>query len=254
MQTQRAVRLLQLTDTHLLGRRDALLYGICTYDTLQATLADAEKRYPGHEGILLTGDLVHDDATGYALIREMFSDSQVPVYCIPGNHDLPDAMRQMLTDSPFILDTHCILHNWLVVLLDSTRENHVGGRLGPEQLQHLDVLLQQHPQHHTLICLHHHPIKMQSQWLDEIGLADGQAFHECIQRHQQVRGVLWGHVHQPLDKIIEGVHYMATPSTCAQFLQHSEEFTVAVQPPGYRTLELCPDGTIRTEVIRLESE
>ena len=46
-----------------------------------------------------------------------------------------------------------------------------------------------------------------------------------------------------------GVRLLATPSTCAQFLPHSNEFAVDGRPPAYRRLTLQPDGTLDTEVV-----
>lgn len=252
MHTSRPVRLLQITDTHLLGSRDALLRGIPVYATLQAVQADALRRFTDCDGILLTGDLVQDDAAGYTLIREAFRDAPVPVYCIPGNHDLPDAMRSALKDRPFVLDDHVIIENWLCVLLDSWQVNSAGGQLGAEQLRRLDELLAQHKSLHALICLHHHPVPMRSQWLDQVGLRDADALHDCLARHSQVRGVVWGHVHQALDEYRNGVRFMATPATCAQFLPGSHDFALDDKPPGYRTLELHADGTIDSAVIWLQ--
>jgi len=74
-----------------------------------------------------------------------------------------------------------------------------------------------------------------------------------VRDHANVRGVLWGHVHQSLDRFIHGVRFMATPSTCAQFVPGSAEFAIDNRPPGYRFLELLPDGSIATEVCWLES-
>lgn len=251
MPNSQPIRLLQITDTHLLGSRDALLRGIPTFATLQAVRADAQRRFVNCDGVLLTGDLVQDDADGYALIREAFQDSSVPVYCIPGNHDLPDAMHRALTGAPFVLDDHVIIDNWLCVLLDTWQPNSAGGQLGTAQLRRLDELLTQHPSLHTLICLHHHPVPMHSQWLDQVGLRDADAFHASLARHQQVRGVVWGHVHQVLDEYRNGVRFMATPATCAQFLPGSRDFALDDKPPGYRTLELHADGSINSEAIWL---
>ena len=46
---------------------------------------------------------------------------------------------------------------------------------------------------------------------------------------------------------------LATPSTCAQFLPHAEDFALDRRPPGYRTLELRADGSLVTEVVWVES-
>jgi len=48
------------------------------------------------------------------------------------------------------------------------------------------------------------------------------------------------------------VRLLATPSTCAQFLPHADEFAVDPRPPGYRTFELRPDGSLLTEVMWVE--
>jgi Icc protein len=93
---------------------------------------------------------------------------------------------------------------------------------------------------------------MGSSWLDRVGLRDALDFTTCIAKHANVRGVLWGHVHQALDTVIDKVRYMSTPSTCAQFLPNSTQFAVDNKPPGYRTLELLPDGKIITHVNWLE--
>lgn len=252
MPKSRPIKLLQITDTHLLGSREALLRGIPTFATLQAVRADAQRRFANCDGVLLTGDLVQDDADGYALIREAFENSPVPVYCIPGNHDLPDAMRSTLKQAPFVLDDHIIIDNWLCVMLDTWQPNSAGGQLGSAQLRRLDELLGEHSALHALICLHHHPVPMQSQWLDQVGLRDADALHTCLARHPQVRGIVWGHVHQALDEYRNGVRFMATPATCAQFLPGSRDFALDNKPPGYRTLELHANGTISSEVIWLE--
>lgn len=244
----RSIRLVQYTDTHLQADPAASLRGSATYPSLRATLAHAEQHFPAADAILLTGDLVQDDAGGYALIREVFQASPVPVLCLPGNHDVPAAMHAALANAPFQVGGHSLLGNWVIVLLDTWMEGSAGGRLGPEKLRELDELLTQHSERHALVCLHHHPISMQSRWLDSVGLMDAEEFRHVIERHRNVRGVLWGHVHQALDRLIKGVRYMATPATCMQFLPRNEQFAIDERPPGYRALELLPDGSIATEV------
>jgi hypothetical protein len=60
-------------------------------------------------------------------------------------------------------------------------------------------------------------------------------------------------VHQSLDSFVHGVRFMATPATCAQFLPGSADFAIDNRPPGYRMLELMPDGAIQTEVCWLKA-
>ena len=102
---------------------------------------------------------------------------------------------------------------------------------------------------HGLVCLHHHPVRMRSSWLDKVGLENADQFFEILDRHKNVRAVLWGHVHQTHESERNGVQMLSAPSTCAQFLPLSDLFAIDRRPPGYRWLELKPDGSIATSVV-----
>ncbi len=246
-------RLIQFSDTHVSGDPGERLRGVASLPALQAAIADAQRRCPRHDGVLLTGDLVQDDAAGYRWIRSLFDAATVPVMAIAGNHDLPAHMRSALAQRPFQVGGEVGFGPWLVVLLDTWVEHSAAGRLGPAQLAHLAEVLAAHPDRHVLLCMHHHPLVMRSHWLDKVGLEDAEQLLVLIRQHGNVRGVVWGHVHQALDCLIAGVRFMASPSTCAQFLPNSDQFAIDNRPPGYRILELMPDGAIATEVVWLDS-
>jgi 3',5'-cyclic-AMP phosphodiesterase len=248
-----SVRLLQFSDTHLSADPDASVRGIAGVPALRSAINDAHRRFSHHDAVLLTGDLVQDDPAGYVWIKQAFGQSRVPVLCLPGNHDVPEQMRAALDVEPFRVCGAHQFDRWVVVMLDSGLPLEAAGQLGAEQLAQLAATLQAHRNSHALVCLHHHPIQVGSRWLDQVGLKDSEAFLQVIRAHSNVRGVLWGHVHQALDAFIQGVRFMATPSTCAQFLPGSEDFAIDSRPPGYRTLELMPDGSIVSEVCWLES-
>ena len=96
-----------------------------------------------------------------------------------------------------------------------------------------------------MVCLHHHPIAMDSRWLDTIGLANAEEFWRIIDSHAHVRAVAWGHVHQAYEGTRGGVRLFATPSTCAQFLPKSDRYAIDRRPPAYRSFQLHPDGEHR---------
>jgi Icc protein len=103
----------------------------------------------------------------------------------------------------------------------------------------------------VLVCLHHQPVPVGCAWLDDQMVADADALFTFLDRHQSVRGVLWGHVHQALDRERNGVALMASPSTCVQFAPGQIDFKADTAAPGYRWLELHPDGRIRTGISRV---
>jgi 3',5'-cyclic-AMP phosphodiesterase len=246
------MQIVQITDPHLYGSASGRLRGVETDSSLRAALNDAIARVPGYEAMLVTGDLVQDDKTGYLRFRSFFGGIKKPVLCIPGNHDEPEAMRKELTGAPFeICGTHTI-GEWMFVMLDSYDPGHVGGRLTKNELARLDNALAGSPRH-AMVCLHHHPIPMDSRWLDGVGLADAHEFWRIIEAHTNVRAVVWGHVHQAFEGKRGEVRLFATPSTGAQFLPKSDRYAVDSLPPAYRSFELHADGGIDSQVHWVES-
>ena len=246
------VRLTQFTDPHLYGGEHETLRGVATLPALQAALAHARGRDWPPDALLVTGDLVQDDPGGYAHFRRVFGDLGRPVLCLPGNHDEPRAMRAELAGPPFVLGGHVDFGRWRIVLLDSCLPGSASGALSAEALAALEAALADAAGRHCLVCLHHHPVPMSSRWLDRVGLTNAAEFLHTLDGHRNVRAVLWGHVHQAYEGVRKGVRMLATPSTCAQFLPHSEDFAVDRRPPGYRTLELRADGSLLTEVVWVE--
>jgi len=70
--------------------------GVATAETLARCVAHAGRHHPEPDALVLTGDLAHDDAGGYALLRERFADAAAPVHCLPGNHDEAATVRGAL--------------------------------------------------------------------------------------------------------------------------------------------------------------
>ena len=153
------------------------------------------------DAILVTGDLVQDDAGGYEHFRRLFARFGKPVLCIPGNHDFVPQMREALAGRPFDLDGPADIGAWRIVLLDSVVPEQAGGRISVEMLTKLDEELGRARQRHAMVCLHHHPIAMQSRWLDSVGLSNADEFWSVIDSHPQVRAVVWGHVHQNFEGV-----------------------------------------------------
>jgi 3',5'-cyclic-AMP phosphodiesterase len=246
------LHLTHFTDPHLYGNETESLRGIATLPALTATLQHAQARdWPPH-AVLVTGDIVQDDPAGYAHFRRLFGALGLPVLCLPGNHDEPEAMRRELDRDPFVVGGTVDLGLWRIALLDSCIPGSASGRLSEQSLTDLDEALATAGNRHCMVCLHHHPVDMASRWLDHVGLENAPEFLKVIDRHRNVRAIVWGHVHQNYDGLRKGVRLLATPSTCAQFLPNADEFAVDRRPPAYRTLELRADGSLLTEVVWVE--
>jgi 3',5'-cyclic-AMP phosphodiesterase len=245
-----SLTILQISDTHLHAAADSRMRGVTTYATFLAVLEQAQRdpRWPV-DAILATGDIVQDESrAGYERFRAALEPFGVPVYSIPGNHDDPKLMGEILASGAFQLGGELRRGKWSVVLLSTFLAGEDAGGLGPARLQGLKKALDAHAGQHVLVAMHHHPLPMGSAWLDGVALRDAQAFWSIIDAHANVRGIVCGHVHQAADRSRNNVRFMSTPSTCAQFLPANEFFALDDRPPGMRWLKLYDDGTIETEV------
>ncbi|HKJ87502.1 MAG TPA: phosphodiesterase, partial [Gammaproteobacteria bacterium] len=82
---------------------------------------------------------------------------------------------------------------------------------------------------------------------------NAEGLFEVLDRHDQVRAVVFGHVHQQFETTRKGVRYLAAPSTCLQFLPGAAVSTYEERPPGFRWLRLGADGSLETGVERAVS-
>lgn len=247
----RPFRLVQLSDSHLAARPGARLRGVVTLDTLLAVLGAIRARAP--DRLLLTGDLSHDGSEeSYRLLRDALGDLTARSRLIPGNHDAPDIMARVLGGATEWPQTDR-LGRWRLIRLSTHVPGAEGGRLGRATLEALDEQLAGEPGHPTLVALHHPPLATGSPWLDAIGLADAEALRRCLARHRQIRAVLFGHAHQEIDRLADGVRWLGCPATCVQFLPQSETALSDTRLPGYRWLDLHDDGTLETGVERLSA-
>ncbi len=246
------VRILHVTDPHLHAHPDAMMRGLNTWETFKAIIDRVGEGHRKPDAVIATGDLVQDETRqGYERFRAAIGELGVPVHCVPGNHDSPRIMAEMLGKPPFHFCGTRTYGDWRLILLDSAVRWDDGGRLETNQLRILETTLEANRDQHTLIALHHHPLPTGSQWLDGLSLRNSDEFFAIIDRFEQVRIVAWGHVHQASERMHNNIVMLSTPSTGSQFLPNSDVFMMDSRPPGYRWIELFPDGSVETEVVWL---
>ncbi len=250
----RPLRVLQISDTHLYGDSGQLA-GVDTEAAWQSVVNALCERGERADLFLHTGDLIHDGAedveAAYYQAKRRLDVLRTPGLLVPGNHDDPRVMERVFQTGPVRCTGHLIAGDWLFVMLDSTVPGATHGHLSPDQLQWLDDCLGANSDRHTLVGLHHHPVAVGCGWIDRIGVDNGRELFRVLDRHEAVRAVVWGHVHQEFDDWYGDVRLLASPSTCVQFAPDSDAFRIDCRPSGYRWLDLRPDGTVRTGVERL---
>lgn len=246
------MRLIQITDCHLGPRSDPNLLGLNTEQSLRDVLRLIGREQPEFDALVCTGDIAsnaHPECYGryVEIVREYFS---VPLAWLPGNHDSAALMAQLeQVEHP---ESRLMgLGDWLVVMLDSAVPGQVYGNLADSELDFLRQTLSSHSDRPTLVMLHHQPVPVGSEWIDQYILRNADDFFAIIDQYPQVQGISWGHVHQFYQGERNGVQLFATPATCIQFKPGSEDFAVDRNMPGYRWFDLRPDGQLETGVSRV---
>jgi len=247
------LQLVQITDTHLNRVPGGTLLGLDTDFSLQHVIDTVLAERGNIDLVLGTGDISdHGAEAAYGRARDYFEQLQAPVLWLAGNHDRAETMAEVLGDGGD-LATSAIGGNWQVVMLNSQIPGEVGGHLGAEQLGLLEAYLAEAEQagRYCLICLHHQPVAVGSAWIDQQMVSDSDEFLSLVERYSCARAILWGHVHQALDRQHGDIRLLSSPSSCIQFAVASDDFKVDDQAPGYRWLDLYPDGRIDTGVSRV---
>ena len=247
------VRILQITDTHLFAEKHETLLGINTWESYQAVLDAIHASQRPCDLIVATGDLAQDhSAAAYQHFAEGIASFAAPCVWLPGNHDFQPAMYSTLQESGISPAKRVLLGDrWQILLLDSQVFGVPHGELSDFQLEWLEQKLAEEPERYTLLLLHHHPLPSGCSWLDQHSLRNAGALDRALAAVPRVKHLLCGHIHQELDLNWNGRRMMATPSTCVQFKPHCANFTLDTISPGWRWLELHADGTLTTEVCRL---
>ncbi|GIZ27782.1 3',5'-cyclic adenosine monophosphate phosphodiesterase CpdA [Morganella morganii] len=253
-----AVRILQITDTHLFAGETDTLLGINTLHSYHAVLDAIVKQQLPADLIVATGDLVQDQSTrAYQRFTDGIARLPAPCVWLPGNHDYQPSMAQELAAAGISPSKQVLLGDqWRILLLDSQVQSVPHGELSDDQLIWLDNCLAQQPDRHTVVMLHHHPLASGCTWLDQHSLRNSHMLAEVLTRYQNIEGILCGHIHQDLDVMWNGIRMLATPSTCVQFKPHCTNFTLDTAAPGWRYLELTTgdNPSLTTQLFRLDTD
>lgn len=248
------VRILQITDTHLFAGEHETLLGVNTHRSYHAVLEAIHAETRPYDIVVATGDLAQDHSVAaYQHFANGIATLNKTCLWLPGNHDFQPAMVDTLADAGVNPAKHMLLGDyWQIILLDSQVFGVPHGELSDYQLEWLERTLSLYLQRHALILLHHHPLPSGCTWLDQHSLRNAHMLGEVLQHYPLAKTLLCGHIHQDLDLQWEGRRLLATPSTCIQFKPLCTNFTIDTLSPGWRYLDLHPDGTLTTELHRLD--
>lgn len=247
------VSILQISDLHVLPHSSDKLLGVVTEYYFKQALQHAFGQYGQFDLILVSGDLAQDPClASYQRIYETLLRYQTKTFCLAGNHDDWPLMQKVLNKNAISCDRQVLFADWQLINLNSQKLTDPGGFLLQPELDFLVESLAAQPDRHAIIAVHHHCTPSYSTWLDTMLITNSRDFFTCLKDYPQVKVITTGHIHQTLEAQKQDIMILGVPSTCFQFKPRCKDFTLDNIAPGYRVLQLYPDGRVETQVHRLD--
>lgn len=247
------MKIIQITDLHLNESASQTQFSdpyappIDTEKSFQSVRDTIFHHTPAPSIILITGDIAQEPTDkAYQRISTQLQTLNTDCYCLAGNHDDAIKLKKYLNTNNLHSIDYLDSNNWRLIFLDTSKPEQIGGYLSPKQLSQLKSLLD--TKLHILIAMHHPPIPIHSQWMDKFGLQAPDNFLKVINKHANIKGVIFGHIHQAFDETHNAIRFLGSPSTCTQFKSKEDNAIIADLPPAYRELTLKSNGSIKTHV------
>ena len=96
------IKIIQITDPHLLENKSELFRDVKPYETLKAIISNIKKSNWDFDIVIATGDLAQDNKkNSYNHFVDLLTSLNTPIYSIPGNHDDKGIMQSVLTKPLF---------------------------------------------------------------------------------------------------------------------------------------------------------
>src|SRR5690606_22047343 len=132
------LRVLHLTDIHLVGEPGGTVAGADPFAALESLLPRLRDASRPADLVVVTGDLSEDGSpASYGRLRDLLAPLDVPVLAVPGNHDSRAELEAQFPVGPAGHGRRVVLGPWQVILLDSQVPGMRHGHLAPAELARL---------------------------------------------------------------------------------------------------------------------
>ncbi len=203
--------------------------------------------------VLHTGDVAYNpDASAYETAREVLSAIRCPVYYLAGNHDSIEPLQRIMlgAEQPQIpFDYEFAVNGVQIICMDSNRPSEPpSGRVSDEQLAWLEGLCSAPDDRPLIVAVHHNVLPVGTPWWDDfMRMVNGEAFHRALlPARARIRGVFFGHVHQNVDTVRDGIPYFSALSSWYQLHNYpgaTESEVDRFANPGFNVVTVTRDQT-----------
>ncbi|MEM7426290.1 MAG: phosphodiesterase [Pseudomonadota bacterium] len=238
------MKFVHITDPHLVPPGE-LLWGLDTFERLDACLADIAEFHGDAEFCFISGDLTdRGDAAAYQGLRQRLEAFPIPVYLTLGNHDERESYFSAFPNAPDdgngfaqqIADTSA----GRFILMDTLGEpGSSEGRYCAARMAWLKGQLAG-AGGDIYIVMHHPPLDIGVPYMDRIKLREHDEFAGLAAGDARIRHIFFGHVHRMVFGTWNGIAYSALPGLSHQvpLVRGSVAHNYSQEPPMYAVVTL----------------
>jgi len=269
------LRVLHLSDTHLTG--DGALHqgSVDTAAALDGVLARVD-HVPGIGLVVVSGDVSEDGSPeSYAALVERVGGwaerHGAALVTVPGNHDLREGFRQVLTNGHVLgeggrplmhtMEYHpptvpvwgqSLVAGRRVVTVDTSVPGAGYGEISEASLERLRAALEgDHAPHGTVVVLHHPPLPAPTALHEALRLRNADDLADVI-RGTDVRVVLAGHYHHHAAGSLAGVPVLVAPGVANDTdVTGPYDEESAYVDAGALVVDVAEDGSVWSTPIRV---
>lgn len=258
-----SLRFVQITDHHLCA--GDLLWGYSTGHALRAVLRHIAAHAGPVDFIVSTGDLTeHGTDEEYRAFLELVGAAPaaapgplvataeglggVPLYVLPGNHDVrPALLAALYPGAPPAERIGWAFERGGVRFIALDWGPRGKAESTPELFAQLAAGLADGAP--SVLFTHHHVVPTGCGWLDALLADDLDRFAAQI-AGRGVMAICSGHAHTSYAGALGGVPVYGLRSTCFQFVLDAAQPLRCLLPPHYRIVTIA-DGALSTEIVEV---
>jgi len=248
----------QLTDTHVLDPVDDGQHWVDNNGRLAEAIESLNNESPRPDLVVATGDMANNGGPEeYTELTRQLSALELPLACVPGNHDDSGSLRSTVGPSTppgvEVADASGHYSWWLdlppaalgkrpglrIIGLDTHLPGKDGGCFDDERAGWLANAISGAEANGfaSLIAMHHPPFLSGIEWMDAPGFVGAERFIKLVSSARGVDRVICGHLHRPTQAAINGVTFSVGPSTIqhvALDLEPGSPKQAILDPVGYQ--------------------
>ncbi len=255
------ILIVQITDTHIVAK-DKRWMGLSKSDTskrLQLVVEHINCLIPRPDIVIHTGDISdRGDISSYLQAKELLDRLDIKYYLTCGNHDNFFNLRKVFKQHDYFINdnfSHYVIEGLpiRIIVLDSQVIGEDYGMLCSARIEWLrQVLL--FSKKHTLIFIHHFPIKTKDKVFNEINLLNNKELESIVSEHDNILGIYCGHSHYAAVSMFGGKICLVSPSTApVHIIENNKCVGITLTSPSYSLHQYNILGEVTSSILGVDN-